>query len=108
MGVDRSDVDADVNEAYEATSTQTGIEVGAASIPAPLLGWGKGGCGFGIEVIRGRFVMFAQCPVYPQQQTLPHKCEEPAGSNLGRGAFAAQWLSRTTPRALSSRPIRQE
>ena len=33
MGVDRFGVDADVNEADEATSTQTGLEVGVASIP---------------------------------------------------------------------------
>ena len=35
MGVDRSDVNEVVNEADEATSTQTGLEVGVASIPAP-------------------------------------------------------------------------
>jgi len=33
MSVDRSDVDADVNEADKATATQTGIEVGVTSIP---------------------------------------------------------------------------
>jgi hypothetical protein len=38
MGVDRSDVDADVNEADEATSTQTALEVDVASIRPPRAG----------------------------------------------------------------------
>jgi hypothetical protein len=63
MGVDRSDVDADVNEADEATSTQTGLEVDVVSIPAKTPGRGKGGCGFGIEVRRVGFVMCVMCPV---------------------------------------------
>ena len=57
-------MDADVYEADEVTSTQTGIEVGVATIPAPP-GWGKRGCGFGIEVRGVGFVMCVMCPVYP-------------------------------------------
>ena len=51
MGVDRSDVDADVDEADEATSTQAGAERGEHPSDDPP-GGGKGGCSFGIAHAR--------------------------------------------------------
>ena len=68
MGEDRSDVDADVNEADEATSTQ-GFEVGVASIPAPRE----------IELNAGAAVIFQPrrdviCPLFPKSDPGWHFC----------------------------------
>ena len=63
-----------MNEADEATSTQTGIEVGVTSIPAPP-GVGKAGA---VSVSRSDdvgFVICVMCPVYLKQQTLPDPCQ---------------------------------
>jgi len=60
MGVDRSDVDADVDEADEATSTQIVLEADVASIPAKPPGRGK-----------ASEVSILPCPLFPVEADIP-------------------------------------